>query len=310
MANRMVIGIGDLHGDIGAFGVLLDGLHKRYGIFSDLGARVLSNGIELTQMGDYVDRYPYGREVIKLSRELKSANPEKVHQLMGNHELLALSGIDRARRILEEEYESEMYYAYAERTAHGNPDNGGCTFIREFGNTPGEAFRNYVGAMEGDMGSWMRNLLPMKIVSLAGKEILFVHAGIPEFIHNREELMQYEEKVRNHLATEIGRFGDSKKKYGDKQILGKDSIFWNRRFNKMRKSDADRLVENLGLDYLVIGHNHKRRIKMIGHKAFNIDIGMSWGVRGNDPAAIVFKPSGVYAFYVGAGEKQLIGGLR
>ena len=74
---------GDLHGSLHSFLRHLALLRQR----GDLGDDwALKPGVRLVFLGDYVDRGPYGVEVIATALRLRLANPGAVHMARGNHE--------------------------------------------------------------------------------------------------------------------------------------------------------------------------------------------------------------------------------
>lgn len=80
--------LGDIHGDIVPLMTTLDILKKR-GLFSE--AFELKNSHYLIFLGDYTDRGPCCIEVMYTLFRLKSANPENVYLLRGNHEDMSIN---------------------------------------------------------------------------------------------------------------------------------------------------------------------------------------------------------------------------
>ena len=95
--TNILIGIGDIHGHYTALESLLDALHGKYDIFLDRENLKLNDNIEMELTGDFIDRGSQNRKVVETAIRLKENN-ENVHELFGNHELIALSSIDAARR--------------------------------------------------------------------------------------------------------------------------------------------------------------------------------------------------------------------
>lgn len=86
--NATVFVWGDLHGSLHPFLRHL-GMLRRLGA---LDARwALAPHVHLLFLGDYVDRGPYGIEVIATALRLKAANPGRVWMVRGNHEDAALN---------------------------------------------------------------------------------------------------------------------------------------------------------------------------------------------------------------------------
>jgi len=300
MENEVLVGIGDLHGHYIALQQILESLNRRHNIFSE--QNILKEGIKLVFTGDYIDRGEQGLKIIERIRELQERNPEKIKTLFGNHELLALAGLD----TLKKAGGSMEYYRYT--SAHGG--NGGDAFIMEFGLTKEEAFTNYLARMsrEGDIGKWMRALEPGTLENICNRRILFVHGGVPPKIKSLTEVDSELKKITQHIQTPTVSFRNSQEKYLGSEIIGAKSLFWDRRFPDMDDDEAIKATNELGIDYIVIGHTPSRDglMRAYGKKIFNIDIGMTPRYGGNDPGAIVINQEGIFASYYKKGEKQLV----
>ncbi len=301
----LVIGIGDLHGHSPAQTKLFDGLQKQYGIFKDREELILEEDVDMIHTGDYIDRGNSGLVVIGNVMKLQERNPNNVTALLGNHELLALAGLRRAKSALDTGDLSMGYYCI-----HGM--NGGLEFIREFGQTEQEAFQNYVQRMsrEGDIGKWIRSLKPLMHRIIYDKKVLFVHGGIPANLRDEYAVEDYLERFKEHVRTDSEQMGGNTIKYSGHELTDQDSVFWDRSIalNKsMSREEADDIVGNLGVDYIVIGHSvNAGEIANIGGRIFDIDIGMCPAYGENDPTAIVFKRHGIFSFSVKKGEQQLV----
>mmetsp|Transcript_13764 Transcript_13764/g.26692 ORF Transcript_13764/g.26692 Transcript_13764/m.26692 type:complete len:261 (-) Transcript_13764:86-868(-) len=103
---RSIFAIGDLHGDAdcGKFWVEKTGLvqHNEDNQWNWIG----DDHSVLIFMGDYIDRGPQSREVLRMVKELTEAFPDRVVALLGNHEMHYLW--DRTR------YQDEFFqYPYS-----------------------------------------------------------------------------------------------------------------------------------------------------------------------------------------------------
>ncbi len=87
-ANATVFVWGDLHGSLHPFLRHL-GMLRRLGVLDAQWS--LAAHVHLLFLGDYVDRGPYGIEVIATALRLKRANPGRVWMVRGNHEDAALN---------------------------------------------------------------------------------------------------------------------------------------------------------------------------------------------------------------------------
>jgi hypothetical protein len=307
--EHLVIGIGDIHGHYVALEELLGALDKQYEVFEP-GKSILKPNIELVFTGDFIDRGEQNRLVIDKVIELDRVNLT-VDQLFGNHELLALAGLDMARQIAHLD-RGDFFRAYTLWSTHGL--NGGDALIREFGKDQKEAFANYISCFSrgADIGTWLRKLKPFVRKTVGPSTILFTHGGIPSDLESPDKMDEYYSGFRRHMQCDSSGVG-SDAKYLQDPIVSDRSIFWDRRIPgdshrgipTITPAGAAKLADDLSVDYIVIGHTPHPTIKSFGDRIFDIDVGMTPRYGGNEPAAIVFKQDGVYGFYARQGEKLL-----
>lgn len=295
--NELVIGIGDLHGHYPALEILLEGLQEKYHIFS--GDFALWKGISIIFTGDYIDRGDSALKIIGTIKQIACKNPAQVKTLIGNHELLALEASDEAEKIAEELKANPLLdagFLYAERTLHGH--NGGNAFISEFGDDAADAFGNYCKRMscKGDIGTWLRALLPSAYIEIAGTKILFTHGDLGKNLADRQTLDKYIADYTERISMQTELYGGAQNKYGG-SFIHKSGIFWGRDFRKMPEKEIEQVVSSLGMDFLVTGHTPHDSIKVYAEKVFDIDVGMCPAYGENEPTAIVFKTDGAYAFH-------------
>ena len=151
----------------------------------------------------------------------------------------------------------------------------------------------------------MRKLKPYYLTSIDEKSVLFVHGGIPHNLKNKTDLESYLISFESHMAEKSGSFGRTSQKFLHDEKVGSHSIFWDRKISSMSDPEIRQIANYLGVDYIVIGHTPQKEIKNYAGRAFNIDVGMTPRYGENEPAAIVFKSEGVFAFYVKKGEINL-----
>lgn len=264
LSADLLVGIGDIHGHYPALHALINGLNRTYDLFSDMETLKLRGDAEIVFTGDYIDRGSQNLRVIEAQMRLKDSNPENVHQLFGNHELLALADLDVARRILREWslfYGRRMLEDYHYMSAHGCI--GGGAFLKEFIENDDEraGFEAYIHAMEhgSPIGDWIRSLEAMRLVRIHGHSVLFVHGGIPFYIRDRVELRRYFGEFTVYMAQSTATFGSSREKY-DCYLTDDHSIFWDRRVPRIQKEQLEQMLDDLNVDYLVIGHTPQDRI--------------------------------------------------
>lgn len=164
-ARPAVVAIGDLHGYYPALKALLEAIDGRYRIFDPGTPDALAAGVRLVLTGDYIDRGSSALAIIERLRRLEqNSAPGQVVTLLGNHELLALEAFDTARELALDGRPGALE-RYGELTIHGHPQNGGQRFLREFGPTEEAALASYARRMArgGDVGDWIRTLLPIYV---------------------------------------------------------------------------------------------------------------------------------------------------
>lgn len=302
----LLIGIGDIHGNLDALECLLRSLDEKYDIFDS--KTKLRKGIGIEFNGDFIDRGPESLKVLEFVKELCEKNP-LVNAKLGNHELLALGDLDTASEIIKLIKNDEListlaFEIYRRESIHGI--NGGTEFVKNFSQDPKEAFSTYVKRMSknGDLGLWLRKLNPFSIVKIANKKILFTHADISEKLFTKGNLNKFAKEYRDHMNLSTREFSrGSADKYDPHSFL-MSATYWGRRFKTMTASDARELANSLGVDYIVVGHTIQTNgISNIGNVIFNIDVGMFLG---NDPAAIVFDGEKVIAHYVNKRSEVLV----
>lgn len=313
MTEELLIGIGDLHGHYPALETLLRGLDREYSIFYKNNKSKVKKNIKIVFTGDYIDRGSSSLKIIEQLSELKRKNPQPIITLTGNHELMALGDYDSAKYVLENLPKHSKLYdggftAYMLKGMEGNfhGRNGGTEFIKEFGESEEEAFRNYVErlAKTGDIGDWMRKLEALHYANFAGKRILFTHADISKDIATDSGIVRYKDKYDQQMAADSAAIG-SDRKYGDTQLIKRNGLFWDRRFNYLNEDEVNEMIEKLKIDFLVVGHTPHDEIISYYDKIFDIDVGMTPAYGENVPAAIVFKKEGIYQFDVEVGEEKI-----
>ena len=159
-----VVAVGDVHGAYSRLVALLKGAK-----LIDANLDWSGGATHLVSLGDLLDRGPQSRKAMDLLMRLQSQAPDsggRVHVLLGNHELMNLSG--DLRDVSDAEHA-----ALADLGGHG------------------AAF-----AHDGHYGSWLLNLPFM--IRING--ILFTHGGLPPMLDNFS-LAEINETARRDLRT-------------------------------------------------------------------------------------------------------------
>ena len=305
--NNLIIAIGDLHGHYRALERILDAVQKKYEIFGADGEDRLRPGVQFVFTGDYIDRGRDALRIIDRLRRLAIENPGQVVTLLGNHELMALEAYDEAAELLRRSAAGSsrgVVAAYGRLSDHGR--NGGTEFIREFGDTSLPAFESYVARMArtGDIGQWMRMLLPAFRTRIAGRGVLFMHADLPGEYRDREVLDDHLRWIDGHMKASTLGLGGSRAKWAHRRLAG---IFWDRTFSELASASQAQiagLCRKVGVEFIVTGHTPHRAITVYGKRIFDIDVGMTPAYDENMPQALVFSRKGIVGLRAdGAGRE-------
>ena len=317
MKSPLLIGIGDLHGHLPALETILQGLETKLGILSPDGK--LASHAKIVFTGDYIDRGLQSLAVIEKVMGLQKQNPDQVETLCGNHELMALADleelqglVDTAQRQPELGPQILSLYGFG---LHGS--NGGIAFVRNFdrGHGPMDTTETYLHAMRRDqpIGGWIRDLQTLSRQTHLGKQILFVHGGIPQHLCEPSTLEAYAAETERLMETRTalnaeGRPTGYQQKYGvGNPLTGKGSVFWDRSLPRNSPEFARQVCNELKVDAIVIGHTPQSgQIANLSNRVFNIDIGMCPAYGENTPKAIVFNQDGPQSFDPHKGLTPLI----
>ncbi len=297
---RLVIAIGDLHGHYPALERLLESLQSTYLIFRPHELDRLRPGVTLVFTGDYIDRGDDALGIIDRLRSLGERNPGQIVTLLGNHELMALEDYDDAVALLEGCKRTRVAGAikdYGRVTNHRR--NGETEFVREFGRASLPALESYVQRMasSGDVGRWMRALLPCYRTQIAGRKILFMHADLRETFRDRRRLDCYLEEMKLWVKCSTKDLGGSRKKWTKLA-----EFVWDRSYSTpepISKSSVDSLCQAVGVDFIVTGHTPHSSvdgIKVHHGRIFDIDVRMTPAYGENMPHALVFSDDAVVEF--------------
>jgi hypothetical protein len=307
--SNLIIAIGDLHGHYRALVRILDAVQKKYGIFGAGGQERLRPGVQFVFTGDYIDRGRHALRIIDRLRRMANQNPGQVITLLGNHELMALEGYDDAVALQVRSAAGSSrgrVATYGRLTNHGI--NGGAEFIREFGETSLPAFESYVARMArtGDVGQWMRMLLPAYRTRIAGRGVLFTHADLPAAYRDEAVLDDHLRWIDEHMKASTLGLGGSRAKWAHRRLA---DMFWGRSFRDLASSSQTQiaaLCRKVGVDFIVTGHTPHRAIKVYGKRIFDIDVGMTPTYGENMPQALVFSRQGILGLRADGTGKEFV----
>ena len=307
--NKLIVAIGDLHGHYRALERMLDALQERGGVFGEGGQDQLLPGVQFVFTGDYIDRGRHALRIIDRLRSLGEQNPGQVVTLLGNHELMALEGYDEAVKLLTRSAAGSakgMAAAYGRLTDHGR--NGGAEFVREFGDASLPAFERYVARMArtGDIGQWLRMLLPAYRTGIAGRDVLFTHADLPAEYRDQDVLDNHLRWIDEHLRASTLGLGGSRAKWAHRRLAG---MFWGRSFTELASASQAQiaaLCRKVGVEFIVTGHTPHRDITVYGKRIFDIDVGMTPAYGENMPQVLVFSGKGIVGLSADRTKKEFV----
>lgn len=265
--NTTILAIGDLHGHIAPLEALLKTCERK-GLMA--APNLVAEGVQIVFLGDYIDRGSEGRAVLERVCALRSANPGRVHCLLGNHEMLALASLGVARELVSpdqaENDKEEFWESRYEWTPHGR--EGGADLIRDFG-----GFRDYLRALSRNapLGAFLRSLEPAVELSSGTARALFVHAGIPSRLRNRPAFDAELRALRALLRDEVA-LTDSGFNVAQDPRTDADSLIGDRSIPRRRLAGLNHLPSALGVDIIVIGHTRHERITRYGTSVYAIDV--------------------------------------
>ena len=305
----MIVAIGDLHGHYRALERILDALHRTHSIWRDGDPNQLFEDVQLVFTGDYIDRGRHALEIIERLMRLASRNPGQIITLLGNHELMALADYEEAVELLRSSASRSkrgLVAAYGRETDHGG--NGGTEFIREFGETSLPAFESYVKRMArtGDVGQWMRTLLPAYRARIARHSVLFLHADLPEKYRDKHVLDDHLRWMEDCMKMSTVAVGGARAKWANYRLA---EIVWDRSFSKLDRAsqaDIDGLCRKVGVDFIVTGHTPHSSIKVYRNRIFDIDVGMTPAYGENMPRALLFSRDGIVGLAADGTEQRFV----
>lgn len=241
--------ISDVHGHYDTYlnqlvsnGIIDEGLNWKFG-----------KG-HLVFLGDAFDRGDQVTEILwhlfKLEKQAASVGG-MVHFILGNHELMVLSGDLR--------YIHEKYNKVEAIT----------------GSTHSELYSE-----NSVLGKWLRS----KPVMITINNILFVHAGVsPELVIKGLKIKQVNQFFSERI---IGKNIDTYLEDEELDLLsGNDGPVWYRGYfadSTLNIASLDSILGFYGKEHIVVGHTtHKNIMILFGNRVFGVDAGIMYGQPGN-----------------------------
>lgn len=177
--NGRIVAIADVHGAYDEFRALL----RRAGVIDEQD-RWIGGTTQLVSTGDLVDRGAHSRQVLELLIRLQREAPKhsgRVYQLLGNHELMVMSGdlgyvsaAEFAAFASEEPIKQRqaMFDTYVSLRPDQDPEVLKAEFAKHF--PPGYLALSDAFGRKGRYGKW----LLAQAVALKIGDTVFLHGGI------------------------------------------------------------------------------------------------------------------------------------
>lgn len=318
-----VVAVADVHGDYDRFVFILS--HPEVGLV-DGDLRWIGGRTHFVQLGDVMDRGPEARRIFELVMRLEkeaAAAGGMVHQLIGNHEEMNITGIALDypgyvtleqflaflpadyRRKKEVEYLRTLPAAQRHRAEIEGLDpvfdEGLASFWqRILARKNPEASRAYVLGFNDAVGNWL--ITKNTIIKI--NEVVYCHGGISE-AYSKWPLREINTVMRTELEFFQGRMRnpqDYSRPFKPRIVYEPDSPLWFRglatKNEDSAQAEVDRTLANLGARAMVIGHNFfrfnggsspildRRSVARFQDKVWIMDTGIS-GSYGGIPSALI-----------------------
>lgn len=310
-----IVAIGDIHGAQDELAEILTAV----GLI-DAERRWSGGQTHLVATGDLLDRGDFGRQVMDMLMRLEeeaAAAGGAVHLVLGNHEVMNLSGDLRY-------VSAGDYLQFGSEPAGGRP--------------PGYLERRGALAPDGPYGAWLLG----RPVALVINELLFVHGGVSGLLEGlsleqinaaaandiRRFLAGWQTLVEAGQLEELDDFGRIRSKAGNLASSEADELLrtaaadigaaleglpfhpegplWYRGtalcHEYAEAPTTRKVLEQLGVRGVVIGHTvtQDRRISSrLAGEVLRIDTGMNRAAYGGIPSALVIEGGQLTAHYAG-----------
>ena len=179
-----VVAVGDVHG---AYGALVTTLQKA-GVI-DEQAHWIGGKTHLVSTGDLLDRGAESRRAMDLMMRLEHEAPKaggRVHQLLGNHEVMNLNG--DLRYVADEEYaafmdmesadEREFWYQQFRQRKPADSDEATVRWEFDEKTPPGFFGHRRAFREDGVYGKWLLTKPFMIVIN----DVAFAHGGFPPYV--------------------------------------------------------------------------------------------------------------------------------
>ncbi|HIZ11628.1 MAG TPA: metallophosphoesterase [Candidatus Eubacterium faecavium] len=124
-------------------------------------------------LGDVIDR---GKDSVRVLKDM--AGRANVYPVVGNHELMALSVLEKlAVEITADNYSSQLDAAAFSLLLHWQ-QNGGVTTLKEFSKLP--------VSERLDLIDYLKDFAPFETAEAGGKAFILVHSGLGNFSKSKK----------------------------------------------------------------------------------------------------------------------------
>jgi Calcineurin-like phosphoesterase len=317
-----VVAVGDVHGAYDRFLAIL----RTAGVV-DARGRWTGGRTHLVQVGDVVDRGPDSRKAWELLRRLEGEAAKaggRVHALLGNHEVMWMSGdmryttpgeyasfrTDRSQELRDRFYESLVEQRQKKAKAEGQSFDEKA-FREQFQKeVPLGALelRSELGP-EGQYGRWLRE--HAAVAQIDG--VVFLHGGISPATAPLG-CAGLNEAVQGEIASDLEKIrADPKGAMASRE----DGPLWYRGLVQENEaalsSQVDEILSKLGARAIVVGHTVTpdwRILSRFNGRVFAIDTGMQPAYQPNGRASALEIKGGRFTAIYEDGRQILAGAER
>jgi hypothetical protein len=221
-----LLALSDIEGNFLAFKTMLMGAK----VIDERFNWTFGNG-HLVLLGDYFDRGVNVTQCLWLAYKLEAEAAEaggQVHFILGNHEIMNMSGDQR--------YVRHKYFANAELI--------------------GEDYRNWYAA-DTELGQWLRSRNAIERIG----DHVFCHAGLSsDLAQSRLELTDINRIARRWYGTPENKISDP----DAKTVFGRNGVFWYRDMakNKLSNTEVTMTLGRYGANRVVVGHTLQPDVRM------------------------------------------------
>ncbi|MBT8132628.1 MAG: metallophosphoesterase, partial [Gammaproteobacteria bacterium] len=278
----------------------------------------IARDTHLVSVGDLLDRGPDSRKVMDLLIRLQQEAPVDggyVHVLMGNHELMNLSGdlryVSQAEFVAfaNEEPPGEREEALNKFTAENYPTDSGeaipakDTIKAEFETRYPPGYFGLVAAFrpDGKYGAWLLQR-PLIIVI---NDTVYTHGGLPPLVAGLG-LEKTNHRLREDLIGYLENFADdlSPENEPDSDLFDDDGPLWYRGtalcHPLLESAVTKAALAKLGAKRVVVGHtptpSHQVTMRLDDHVVL-LDTGMLGSYYKGVPSALVLENDSVSIVY-------------